>query len=131
MNLDGVIDRIPNPGDAFPLAYRRFDTRNTLLFAMKPTHTHAALNVFARRNPVRMHIGFRDMRQPGIIIFFQQRSFLLALCTTRKGGDEFVTLLLRQRSRKQNNAVSATRLPLDQPFKNARHISVTGVDLIG
>ncbi|GDD98214.1 hypothetical protein HmCmsJML279_02610 [Escherichia coli] len=95
MNLNSVIDRIPDPGDAFPLTYRRFDMCNTFLFAMKPTHTHAALNVFARRYPVRVQIGFRDMRQPWVIILFKERSFLLALCTTRKGGDEFVALLLR------------------------------------
>ncbi|MCK2396715.1 hypothetical protein SMA26_10220 [Escherichia coli] len=52
MNLNSVIDRIPDPGDAFPLTYRRFDTRNTLLFTMKPTHADATLNVFARRYPV-------------------------------------------------------------------------------
>ncbi|MCL0914532.1 hypothetical protein LWR84_01720 [Escherichia coli] len=62
---------------------------------MKPTHAHATLNAFTRCYPVRMHIRFRDMRQPGVIILFQERSFLLALYTTRKDGDEFVTLLLR------------------------------------
>lgn len=86
---------MPDPGDAFALTYRQFDTCNTLLFAMKPTHADATLNVFARRYPVRMHIRFRDMRQPGVIIFFQQQSFLLALCPPRKGSDKFVTLLLR------------------------------------
>ncbi len=35
------------------------------------------------------------MRQPGVIILFQERSFLQALCTPRKGSDEFVALLLR------------------------------------
>ena len=34
------------------------------------------------------------MRQPGVIILFKERSFLLALCATRKGGDKFVALLL-------------------------------------
>ena len=62
---------------------------------MEPTHAHATFNFFARRYPVRMYIGFRDMRQPGVIIFSQEWGFLLALCTTRKGGDEFVALLLR------------------------------------